>query len=146
MENGGNQWQMLSAILQADVPPRSPQCPSSSVLSLTPADSLCPWPDGPYLVATMPSPVCPSPRLLCLSPQIAAMRAASPTRSATRGAGPTRRAATCWSVCAWATARANGPASLWVSGSFPLSAVRACGPFLLVFPEVSLCGNAPGGL
>lgn len=60
--------------------------------------------------------------------QIAAMRVASPTRSAIPGAGPTRPVATCWSVCAWATGRASGPASLWVGGGSILlpSAQRGC--------------------
>lgn len=53
-------------------------------------------------------------------PQIAAMKAASPTRSAIPGVGLTRRAAICWSACAWATARASGPASPWVRDGFVL--------------------------
>lgn len=64
------------------------------------------------LVAT--GPLTSAPPLSCL--QIAAMRAASPTRSAIPGVAPTRRVATCWSACAWATARASGPASPWVGG------------------------------
>lgn len=53
-------------------------------------------------------------------PQIAAMRAASPTRSAIPGVGLTRRAAICWSACAWAMGRASGPASPWVCDGFVL--------------------------
>lgn len=52
----------MSAILQADVSPHSPQCPSSFLLPLPPADPLGPCPDGPYLVTPMPSLERPSPQ------------------------------------------------------------------------------------
>lgn len=59
------QCKTLSAISQADVPSHSPQYLSCSLLPLTPADPICPWPAGPYLVATMARP---SPQLPSLTP------------------------------------------------------------------------------
>lgn len=117
----------MSPLILLSVPPPS-CCPFPQLTPLTLAQmalTLSP-PCRPWSVPHLSSP---------LPPQIAAMRVASPTRSVTRGAGPTRRAGTCWSVCAWATARASGPASPWVSAccwAFPLGALGAGGPFALV--------------
>lgn len=130
-ENGGCQWKMADAILQAggggnDLPQLTPFAPSRWPLP-------CPHGAVPSVAS----------QLFSLLLQIAAMRAASPTRSAIPGAGPTRRAATCWNACVWATGRASGPASLWVGGdSFPGS-VRAHG-HVLIFSEAIPCGVAWG--
>lgn len=126
-ENGGYQWEMADAILQAggggnDLPQLTPFAPSRWLLP-------CPHGAVPSVAS----------QLFSLLLQIAAMRVASPTRSVIPGAGPTRRAATCWNACAWATGRASGPASPWVGGdSFPGS-VRAHGR-VLIFSEVIRVG------